>query len=103
MDVLSRRLEDIDAILDCPDDTQSVASGTRLSFVSGGSVASGFARRVVTLQQRLDGLESRLREDLTREARKDLHSSIRTKFEKERAMTEARMKEDSDSVGRDIE
>jgi hypothetical protein len=46
-------------------------------------------------------LNERLDEEIR--SRKDLDTSVRSKFEKERAMIEARMKEDSDSVNREIE
>jgi hypothetical protein len=125
-EVLSRRMEYFEAVLDGgADDTMSNVGGLRSPGIppSGGSVANAFTRRVVTLQQRLDGLENRLRGDLAKEAnirdaersrlndlleeetksRKDLDSSVKARFERERATIEARVRDDGDKVGREIE
>jgi hypothetical protein len=123
---LCQRLDYLEAVLDGVDDTRSdvistIRSPNALSFSSDKT--NNFGKRVVTLQQRLDVLERRLRDDVgqeidareadtssireqlkeERQSREDLQGSVKSQFDKERDVRSACLKEESEQLGKEIE
>eukprot|EP00927_Polykrikos_kofoidii_P054660 TRINITY_DN49047_c0_g1_i1.p1 TRINITY_DN49047_c0_g1~~TRINITY_DN49047_c0_g1_i1.p1 ORF type:complete len:1451 (+),score=331.11 TRINITY_DN49047_c0_g1_i1:487-4353(+) len=125
-EALSRRLEYVEAALESTDDARSeIASVVRtpvsLSFASDSTRNIG--KRVVTVQQRLEVLERRLRDEIGREGalreadscnfsellkeetklREDAQAFVKSQLEKERGARSACLKEESELLARDIE
>eukprot|EP00927_Polykrikos_kofoidii_P009965 TRINITY_DN14197_c0_g1_i1.p1 TRINITY_DN14197_c0_g1~~TRINITY_DN14197_c0_g1_i1.p1 ORF type:complete len:1423 (-),score=332.61 TRINITY_DN14197_c0_g1_i1:33-4301(-) len=124
----SSRLDNLEAVLaygeeyelDRASSLRGLSRADRSNFLSNSYSPHG---RVVTLQEMLNSLEQRLRAEVSREAdfrqadrsewrelfegmtqaREELQSTVKIQFEKERKTHEAKLQEEIDKLGRDIE